>query len=57
MEYRSDHKRYQHEIQWHKKTLYSETDGSGIGIAGLLQVREGMSCAYDETPNNPVLRT
>ena len=35
---------------------YTSIDKSGIGLgAGLLQVRDGMNCWHDETPDNAIL--
>ena len=39
-----------------RELLQLETDVSGIGLgSGLLQVREGVNCPSDETPDNTAL--
>ena len=41
-----------------KEMLYIETNGFGVGLdAGLLQVRDGMNCTKDTTPDNSLLRS
>ena len=41
-----------------RKTLYFKTDASGMSLrAGLLQVRGGMSCLYNDAPENEALCT
>ena len=38
------------------KSLYLETDASGIGLsATLLQTRDGMTCMKESAPNNTIL--
>ena len=39
-----------------RKSLYLVTDASGVGLGtALLQVRDDLSCGYDETPEIAML--
>ena len=46
-----------HEIYDKTKPLYLETEASEVGLgAGLLQTRNGTSCARDMAPDTNILR-
>ena len=39
-----------------RRSLYLETDASGVGLAvGLLHIRNRMNCLWEEAPHNDIL--